>query len=284
MSAHWHIHFKPGLTRMVCNAQMHTSDHRHFQPQHAYPLPTERSPAFTLSLWLGVALLLATVAWDASGADLTVMAWLADQRGFPLRDHWWLKNVMHDAFKQLAVLVYILVWVMAVRPMGIFRSLHRLQRLEMALGITLSLILVTAIKRMSLTSCPWELQAFGGAAQYVSHWSWGVADGGSGYCFPGGHASSAFAFLAMAVPWLKSPQPGEQRLGLVLTGAIVVTGLVLGVVQTLRGAHYPSHTAWTAVVCAAVAWANHGLFLAGAKWRLAKAGRSAASLTSSARD
>ncbi len=256
---------------MVFNAQMHKSDPRPLQPQHAHARVPERSRALNLSLWLWAALLLATLAWDASGADLAVMATLGDTSGFPLRDHWWLKNVMHDAFKQLAVLVYVFVWVMALRPMGVFRSLHRVQRLEMALGITLSLMLVTAIKRVSLTSCPWDLQAFGGAAAYVSHWSWGMADGGSGFCFPGGHASSAFAFLAMTVPWLRSAQPGEQRLGLVLTGVILTTGVVLGVVQTLRGAHYPSHTAWTAVVCAAAAWANHGLFLAGAKWRQVKA-------------
>jgi membrane-associated PAP2 superfamily phosphatase len=46
---------------------------------------------------------------------------------------------------------------------------------------------------------------------------------------------------------------------------IVLSGLVLGLSQTLRGAHYPSHTAWTALFCAATAWANHGLF---AWWRI----------------
>lgn len=42
--------------------------------------------------------------------------------------------------------------------------------------------------------------------------------------------------------------------------AIGMLGLLLGVVQTVRGAHYPSHTAWTALVCAGVAWLNHTLF------------------------
>ena len=30
-------------------------------------------------------------------------------------------------------------------------------------------------------------------------------------------------------------------------------GVLLGLTQTLRGAHYPSHTAWTALICGAVA-------------------------------
>jgi membrane-associated PAP2 superfamily phosphatase len=105
------------------------------------------------------------------------------------------------------------------------------------------------------------MQAFGGVASYASHWSWGVSDGGTGACFPGGHASSAFAFIALSLPWLTSMDTDQQRLGITMTRVILLTGLVLGLVQTLRGAHYPSHTAWTALVCAATAWANHGVFV-----------------------
>jgi membrane-associated PAP2 superfamily phosphatase len=212
------------------------------------------------SLWLWGVLLCLTLAWDASGADLRVMAWLGSPQGFALRDHWWLGAVLHDGARQVALLIYLGVLVMAVWPMGRVRHLSGLQRLEIVTGITLSLLLINLVKRTSLTSCPWDLQAFGGTATYVSHWAWGVADGGSGFCFPGGHASSALAFLALSLPGLASQHPHWQRRAWVLTGLIVIAGLVLGGVQTLRGAHYPSHTAWTALLCAAAAWANHGLF------------------------
>ena len=249
---------------------MRPTDPRLGQPPHTRLTPHEHSPAGPLRLWFG--LLLATLVWDASGADLHVMGWLADTQGFAWRDHWWLKNLLHDTVKQLAVLIYILVWVMVVRPVGFFKTLRGSQRLEVALGITLSLLLVSTLKRISLTSCPWELQAFGGVARYVSHWSWGVADGGGGMCFPGGHVSSAFAFLAVALPLLSSAQADMRRLGQRMTALIVVTGLVLGLVQTLRGAHYPSHTAWTALLCAAAAWANHRWFATGPAWPWAKRG------------
>ncbi|MDP4922987.1 MAG: phosphatase PAP2 family protein [Limnohabitans sp.] len=208
-------------------------------------------------LWLWLACLGLTLAWDASGADIRVMAWLGDAQGFALRDHWWLSSLGHDGAKRLAVVIYLgLVW-MAFRPMGFWRQMPRLQRIEIVVGITLSLMVVTAVKRVSLTSCPWELQAFGGIATYVSHWAWGVSDGGSGHCFPGGHASSAFAFLALSLPWLASTQPHERRTGQKLLATILLMGLVLGAIQTLRGAHFPSHTAWTALICAATTWANH---------------------------
>ena len=220
-----------------------------------------------LSLWLWGALLCLTLAWDASGADLRVMAWLGSSQGFALRDHWWLSAVLHDGARQVALCVFLSLLLIAVWPMGRVRHMPGLLRLEIVTGITLSLLLINLVKRSSLTSCPWELQAFGGTASYVSHWAWGVADGGSGFCFPGGHASSALAFLALSLPGLASTHPQWQRRAWGLTGLIVITGAVLGGVQTLRGAHYPSHTAWTALLCAAAAWANHGLFAAIARKR-----------------
>jgi membrane-associated PAP2 superfamily phosphatase len=38
-------------------------------------------------------------------------------------------------------------------------------------------------------------------------------------------------------------------------------GMLAGATQTLRGAHYPSHTLWTLVICGAVSLGG---------WRLAK--------------
>jgi membrane-associated PAP2 superfamily phosphatase len=231
----------------------------------AKPKPTH-SLRLIASFWLWGSWLVLTLIWDASGADLNVATWLASTKGFALRDDWWLSRVMHEGAKQLAVVIYLGVLVMTAWPRGIWQSLQRRQRLEIAIGITLSLLVVSTMKHSSLTSCPWELEAFGGVAHYVSHWSWGVADGGSGSCFPGGHVSSAFAFIALSLPWLTSADTDQQRLGWTMTEVILLTGLSLGLAQTLRGAHYPSHTAWTALICAATAWANHGLFVAAQKW------------------
>lgn len=213
-----------------------------------------------LGLWLWVAGLCLTLGWDASGADWRVMSWLGNAQGFAWRDHWWLSALLHDGFKRLAVVIYLGVMWMAVSPSGPWRQLTRLERLEIVSGITLSLLVISALKRVSATSCPWELQAFGGTASYVSHWSWGVRDGGSGHCFPGGHASSAMAFMALAVPWLTSHHVFKQRKGRALLAAIVLIGIGLGAAQTLRGAHYPSHTAWTALLCGAVTLVNHRIF------------------------
>lgn len=201
-------------------------------------------------------LLLLALAWDAAGLDRPLMHWLAGGGGFALRHHWLLERVLHDAAHDLSVLLYLALLAMVWLPQGPLRRLTRWQRLEIASGVTLGIVLVGVLKRLSLSSCPWDLAEFGGLATYVSHWAWGLADGGPGHCFPGGHVSSAFAFLPLALPWLAAPDPAARRLGRRVLQGVLLTGLLLGLTQTLRGAHFPSHTWWTAVVCWLGALAN----------------------------
>lgn len=220
--------------------------------------------ATTLLLW-GVALL-----WDASALDVRVMEAIGTAQGFALRHHPWLEQYLHDHVRWLAWGVYALLWWWCVRPAGPWAQWSRTERWLMLWGITVALLSVTLLKRQSLTSCPWELSVFGGQASYVSHWSWGVRDGGSGHCFPGGHASSAMAFLALALPGLHHPERGQQRRALWLLAGIGALGLVLGGVQTLRGAHYPSHTLWTATLCWSSAWLSWHLWhRAAPRWQRA---------------
>lgn len=242
-------------------------------PPHATTAPatgSSTSPpvAAPLARWWLVALGL-TLLWDLGGADLAVMQLIGDPHGFSLRNQWLLSRVLHDAVRQATVLFYMLIWAWAAWPARWQRgpaalwTLPRRERLTIAVLIALSLLAVNLVKNASQTSCPWDLQAFGGPAHYVSHWTPGLGDGGSGRCFPGGHASSAYAFLGLCLPWL-TPPAGRQRAsapGWRWLGFLMFAGLIAGAVQTVRGAHYPSHTLWTLVICA-------GVSLAG--WRIAQ--------------
>lgn len=201
-------------------------------------------------IWAGCLAL--ALAWDVSAMDLPVMRLLGDAQGFALRQSPLLKLGLHDGFKQVALGLLLALGIWAVRPGGHAGSSRR-ERLAVLAGILLSLLSINLIKLGSLTSCPWDLAEFGGNARYVSHWAWGTPDGGGGRCFPGGHASSALAFVALALPGLAR----GQRSGWVWLALVLVMGAIAGGAQTLRGAHYPSHTLWTLVIClgsALVAW------------------------------
>ncbi|WP_088386050.1 phosphatase PAP2 family protein [Roseateles aquatilis] len=194
---------------------------------------------------IAVALLgLAVLAlWDLAGWDLAVVRLFGRVDGFALREYWLTSGVLHVGGRWVATGLAVVLLVNAVRPL--WPGLTRRERWGAVALTTISLLLIPMIKQGSTTSCPWDLAEFGGTARYVSHWSFGVLDGGPGHCFPSGHASSAFAFFSFYF-MLRRAYPRQARAA--LTG-VMMLGCLYGFAQLARGAHYPSHTMWTAWIC-----------------------------------
>ena len=191
---------------------------------------------------LALALLM---TWDALGGDLPLARLAGTPMGFPWRDNPFLVHVMHEGAKNLSWLLLVGLFAAIRWPVGVLRRLPTAARVQLALSVLASVLAVSLLKHASDTSCPWDVKEFGGVAQYVSHWAWGARDGGPGGCFPAGHASAAFAFLGGYFV-LRHVAPRAAVVWLCVSGA---AGLVLGLSQQLRGAHYMSHTLWTAWVC-----------------------------------
>lgn len=201
---------------------------------------------------ISLALLL---VWDAAGLDLALASWAGTPTGFPWREHWFLVKVMHEGMRSLSWALVIGLFVSIRWPVWILRRLTAGERAQLAVTTLASVLVVSLIKFTSSTSCPWDLQTFGGAAQHVSHWAWGVRDGGGGHCFPAGHASAGFAYVCGYFVFRRR-SPGIARVWL---ACALVAGLALGLSQQLRGAHFMSHTLWTAWVCWATAFAIDAL-------------------------
>ena len=210
-------------------------------------LAARRAP-HRLIFWT-VASLLGLLAWDFSGLDLWMAQLFGSAQGFALNEHWLFRDILHDDIRlwpwalELALLVAIF-W-----PFGSLKKLPKKRRVQLALTTLATLLVVSLIKTYSRTSCPWDLRQFGGVAAYVSHWAWGVADGGTGRCFPAGHASAGFAFIGGFFVF-RHGQPNTAWCW--FAGAMLV-GLTFGLSQQIRGAHFMSHTLWTAWLCWTVA-------------------------------
>lgn len=192
---------------------------------------------------LAVAGLVLLLVWEASGLDLAVMQLVAGPDGFAWRDHLLTRGLLHEGGRWLSGVMLTLLVINLWRPL--IAGPTRRERAAWLATTLACLALVSLLKSRSATSCPWDLAAFGGIAHYVPHWRFGIADGGPGHCFPSGHASAAFAFVGGFFV-LRHHSPTWARRWL---AAVVGCGLLFGAAQTLRGAHYPSHTLWTAWLC-----------------------------------
>ncbi|MDO8441804.1 MAG: phosphatase PAP2 family protein [Polaromonas sp.] len=204
------------------------------------------------SFWTlaGLALLL---FWDALQLDMPMARWFGSVHGFAWQHHWLLAGPLHEGARSLGWLLVILLTVAIRWPVGVLKRLSRGQRTRLVLGILVALLVIAMIKQSSLSSCPWDLTEFGGPAHYVPHWLWGVPDGGGGHCFPAGHASTGFAFIA-GYFCLHDQAPRQARWWL---GAALFAGFALGLVQQIRGAHYMSHVLWSAWFCWISTGASH---------------------------
>ena len=196
-------------------------------------------------------LLLALAVWEALGADLWLIRLYGSSSGFALREHPLFSRVLHEGGRWLAwAMIAMLAWdASTLRWSGPPRSL----RWTALILVLLATLAVSTLKRLSDTSCPWDTLEFGGAWPYVPHWLPLVRDGGPGHCFPSGHASAAFAFLLAWAVWRPFNAVVARRM-LVL---VVLLGGLFAWVQMARGAHYLSHSLWTAWLCWAMAVLTH---------------------------
>lgn len=211
--------------------------------------------------------------WDALHLDAVTTPWWASANGFAARHAFWAEGVLHSGVRGVIWLAVGAMLLAALRPprFGPTRS-------ELLLGLAAALAvsaLVNYMKAHSLTSCPWDLAAFGGRAEWVSHWTWSHADGGPGRCFPSGHAGGAFALWGLCWPWWRH----QKRWALVAFLAVTLLGVAGSLGQWARGAHHLSHSFWAAWVCAAGLW---GVAMVRAFWLWKKANHQAAEEPSAA--
>lgn len=213
--------------------------------------------------------LLAIAAWDAGGLDIVVARLFGEPSGFAWRHHWLVGGWLHDRARLLGWIAFGLLLAGLRWPRA---GLQHLSRGQIAWLLATGLACVGAVtwlKRISVTSCPWTLAEFGGAvAYYVPHWWPGLADGGPGACFPSGHATTGFAFIGA---WfaLRRAAPSVARQWLI---GVVAVGTLLAGAQVVRGAHYVSHTLWTAWLCWVVTAASHRAFFRAGGERAARPG------------
>ena len=110
--------------------------------------------------------------------------------------------------------------------------------------------MVSSLRAIWAHSCPWDLSSCGGTDEYFRFFDAVPLNPGSGRCAPSGHAAAGFVWLAGYVA-LRDVNRMAARAALSFS---LVLGILTGLTQIARGAHFLSHVLLTAWICFAVAW------------------------------
>lgn len=205
--------------------------------------------AQVLLLALSAALLLAV--FETSALDLQVSAGFFDpvHGHFPHRHAWLFDTVLHHGLKVLSLTAGIVaVGVAVAGARGAWPCWPRRHALVAALGMVLIPCTTVLIKHLTQRHCPWDLAPFGGFVPYTSLLAGAPAGYAPGQCFPAGHASGGFAWMV----WGVALRPLSRRWAWIAGIGGLVLGLVMGVARMAQGAHFLSHTLWSAWL----AWAE----------------------------
>lgn len=169
---------------------------------------------------------------------------------FPSRDQWLFEFIMHHAVKALMIAVAMVapLALLADRLFGYsLLSGHARRALwVVALSSATVPLAISVAKHFSIHHCPWSLSRYGGFAPYLRIFDALPAGSSPGRCFPAGHASSALWLGSLCAFWL----PGRPRRAVAVFLLALLPGLGLGWVQQMRGAHFLTHTLWSAWIAA----------------------------------
>ncbi|WP_428634243.1 phosphatase PAP2 family protein [Sedimenticola sp.] len=194
-------------------------------------------------------LFILAAAWlETSTLDLRLAGYFYDpvSASWPWRHHWLTSDLLHTDARYLTLLIALLILGTAIAsqlhpPWKRFRK----ATLFLCCGLLLGPVLVLLAKHITNIDCPWHLTDFGGTHTYLRLLETRPSGYGSVECFPAGHASSGYAFLIVYF-FNRRFAYRFRHLGLL---AGLAPGLVFGIAQQARGAHFFSHDLWSLACC-----------------------------------
>jgi membrane-associated PAP2 superfamily phosphatase len=159
--------------------------------------------------------------------------------------NWWIDDVVHTGGRWAVRLVVVLAFALWVATF-LERSLRGLRRPAgyLAVAIVATVGSVGLLKTLTNVDCPWDLQAFGGSFPYVNLFATRPVDLRHAQCFPAAHASSGYSLMALY--FVAYERSRKRAIAGLAVG--VLLGLVFGIAQQARGAHFASHDLWSAVL------------------------------------
>lgn len=196
-----------------------------------------------LAVFVPLAAVLAVTDIDVALAqwaffDARHMHWIGAGNG-------WVEDVIHTGgrwFVRAVVVLAAAVWLATY----VDSSLRKLRR-PAAYFVTATVLAIGCVgilKTVTNMDCPWDLTPFGGDFPLVHLFADRADTLRQGRCFPAAHASSGYALVVLYFVWRERSRI-LARVGLSIG---LASGLVFGIAQQSRGAHFLSHDVWSAFI------------------------------------
>ncbi|MDB5792223.1 MAG: acid phosphatase [Massilia sp.] len=171
---------------------------------------------------------------------------------FPWRHAWLTEKFNHVIIKWIFLLIGLgftgLVAVDTIHPLKSLNAVNRLRTRIVALSALFVPIVISSLKQVSSSHCPWDLLRYGGTQPYIRILDTLPFGAVAGHCLPAGHASSVLWILSLTVYWL----PEYSRAARAAASMAIAFGGTVGLLQQLRGAHFLTHTLWSIWISCAI--------------------------------
>jgi len=159
-----------------------------------------------------------------------------------LQDAWLTSGLIHDQGRNVVgVALLTLLFAIALSHLSQAVRLYRKGLYYVLVSALITVAIVNLMKEVSALDCPWDLARYGGEKAYLSLFDERLAGQSPGACFPAGHASGAYCWLGLFF----LARHFWPRWRFEVLGGVLALGVVFGIAQQLRGAHFISHDLWT---------------------------------------
>ena len=193
-------------------------------------------------LFVAAALILRDSGWDLRIEDLFYDPL---KHGFWLRHSAWLELLGHQLLLVVPIGIGLLagIGVLAAPHLKALRPWRPVLWALLA-SISIGPLLIGILKQFTAAHCPWDVVRYGGYADYVTHW-FASSRAEAGRCLPNSHAGAGFSLVALYFAGWAAGRPGWRWSGLAIG---LAAGLLFGFVRTAQGAHFASHSLWSAAI------------------------------------
>lgn len=208
----------------------------------------------------GVAVL-AAVLCEYTGLDLRLSRHFFDAatESWPYKEHWLTQNLLHIGGRNLVVAMAGLLALLLM--VSFFWAGLKPYRKDLSYVLIAGLsgpALIGALKVLTHIYSPWDLQLFGGRLPYVRIFDMVPPLATVGHAFPAAHAGGGFAWFSLYFA-LRQRGVTWSRFSLAIP---LTLGVVFGLAQQARGAHFFSHDLFALAICWACSAAWAALFFA----------------------